>query len=133
MLRSESGKNGSGNLIPNNIDSEKPLPECRIMEPDTNLLDTALKLLSTATVIIGGYVGLINLWVKSRLKSQDDRLDMQRLEINEVREQSADNKVELAVLKADIKAGQQDRKEIKDSILRLHDKVDRIVGNNHGN
>ena len=95
--------------------------------PETNL-DTIYRYITGAVAIVGSYAALVHAWYNSRFKVVNKRIDKLSDETKENSDRTADHDSRMAALEVHIENGTSQRKEIKESIDKLVDKLDKVIG-----
>jgi transketolase len=95
--------------------------------PETNL-DTIYRYIAGAVAIVGSYAALVHAWYNSRFKVVNKRIDKLAEETKENSERTAEHGERLAAFQVHVENGTAQRKEIKDSIDKLTDKLDKVIG-----
>jgi len=95
--------------------------------PETNL-DTIYRYLTGAVAVVGSYAALVHAWYNSRFKVVNKRIDKVVDDVKENTTKVSEHDAKLSAFEVHIENGSNQRKEIKESIEKLHDKLDKVIG-----
>lgn len=124
------GKKGSGNEFPNQLTSGQDNSGSNTMLSDVSLWESAAKWLAGIVVTMTGlYTGAVHKFYHSRFKTVDDKIDSQDERLSKVEETLAEHDKQLATIDVHLVNGHEDRQEIKESLRRVEEKLDRVCGN----
>lgn len=92
------------------------------MQADATIWETLARTAGALLLaLIGAYTGMVHKWHNDRFGAVEQKVD-------ESQKKTAEHDVKLASIDAHMENAEKERKEIKNSISKLHEKVDRLVG-----
>lgn len=76
--------------------------------------------------LVAAFLGMVDKFRKSRFMALESRVTMSEADIRELQERDAEKSAQISSFLTHVEYIRSDNTDMKDSIRRLHDKVDRI-------